>query len=171
MKNGFSRHRSVFGMKRLSNIIFMFVLLSVPLLLSAADKSAFDFSRSGGFSSKKTAVAWEKQIKQGYNFQIWMNNGLILGKQAFDDGNPPFDIRNSCGSQGIGADYPVGACIEHLFGAGPWIGGIQDGVRKVSEGYNGDQGIGYLIPERKDTARDRIWETSVEDTVATQFGY
>ncbi|MBI5215305.1 MAG: hypothetical protein HY960_06090 [Ignavibacteriae bacterium] len=109
----------------------------------------------------KTTAAWAKRIKQtAGEFSVWLSNQMVMGVQAWD-GDVPAD---NCGPTGLGAVYPASACIEHLYGAGPWIGAIQDGVRKVSEGYNGSQGTSYFEPSQKDTARDRIWTTSASDT-------
>lgn len=105
-------------------------------------------------------VTWQDTIHQGFGLQVWLANTLVMGKMAFDNGNPP----STCGGMGIGCEYPAGSCIEHLYGAGPWIGGIQDGVRKVTESYNGDLGYGFTIPQRGDTLRDRMWVTSTADT-------
>lgn len=118
------------------------------------DKGKFDFSRDGSFQ-KVAGVPWSKKIRQGYAMRVWMSNCMTMGIQAWDPSPVPIE---DC-SVGIGADYPVGSCIEHLYGAGPWIGGIINGKRYVDEGYNGDDARSEFIPERWDTARDRIWHT------------
>src|SRR5437879_1385881 len=107
-------------------------------------------------SGTTSGVSWAKHALQGYNMKLWISNQMKLGLAAWDPlPVPPGD----CGDQGIGLEYPVGKCIEHLFGAGPWIGGIVKGVRRVDEGYNGDDGRSEFLPQRQDTARDRIWHT------------
>jgi len=88
--------------------------------------------------------------------KLWISNQLKLGVSSWD----PFSVPpGDCEYGGIGLEYPAGSCIEHLYGAGPWIGGIVNGVRRVDEGYNGDDGSSEFLPERQDTARDRIWHT------------
>ena len=129
----------------------------------AGVKRGGSFSRDGGFSAHKGQVSWAKRYKQGCNMKLWISSQLEMGTQAWNDGGilPP----EPCTAAGIGMDYPVGACIEHLFGGGPWIGGIIDGTRRVSEGYNGDAGDSEFYPERKDSSRDKIWRTSTMDTL------
>ena len=107
----------------------------------------------------KTSVRWAKQVQQGFDLKIWLSNMLVMGKQAFDDGNPPMF---ACPPYGIGCEYPEYSCKEHIFGMGPWIGGKINGTRRVTEGYNGNFGYGFLLPEQRDTARDQIWHTSID---------
>ncbi|MBI1804369.1 MAG: hypothetical protein HY033_04660 [Ignavibacteriae bacterium] len=138
--------------------IFPLLLIIVVLTANAADKSAFDFARAGGRSLGKTAVgvAWAKRVLQGYNMRVWLSNQMAMGIEAWD----PFNVPDGdCGSPGIGMEYPVGACIEHLYGAAPFIGGKINGAIHVSEGYNGDDARMEFLPERQDTARDKIWRT------------
>jgi hypothetical protein len=108
-----------------------------------------------------SGVSWAKHAQQGYTMKLWLSNQMTFGSLAWDPGFsaatqvPPSD----CGDIGLGLEYPVPSCIDHLFGAGPWIGGRINGVRHVDEGYNGDDGRHEFEPERWDTARDHIWHT------------
>lgn len=120
----------------------------------AGDRGKFDFT-SVGAVKKAAGVPWSKKVHQGYSLKVWLSNAMTMGIQAWDPSPVPLE---DC-SVGIGAEYPGGSCIEHLFGAGPWIGGIINGRRYVDEGYNGDDARTEFIPERWDTARDRIWHT------------
>jgi hypothetical protein len=112
-------------------------------------------------NSTTFGVSWAKHALQGFNMKVWLSNQMTLGSLAWDPGFsastqvPPSD----CGDIGLGLEYPVGSCIDHLSGAGPWIGGKIDGVRHVDEGYNGDDARHEFEPERWDTARDHIWHT------------
>jgi len=88
-----------------------------------------------------------------------------MGVQAWD-GSPPRNDNDCAGlNSGLGCSYPPGACVEHLFGAGPWFGGIIKGVRVVAQGYNGNTGYGYFVPALKDTSRNRMWITDSRDTL------
>ena len=91
---------------------------------------------AGVFRPQKTAVTWAKHAHQGFSMRLWLSNQMEMGRQAWNDGGivPP----EPCSDQGIGLEYPAGSCIEHLFGAGPWIAGIVDGTRTVSEPVRGD---------------------------------
>ncbi len=122
------------------------------------------------FKSYGTAlgVSWAKHALQGYSMKLWLSNNMALGLEAGVFAQvPPTD----CGGIGIGLEYPVGGCIEHLYGAGPWIGGIVDGVRRVDEAYNGDDGRHEFEPERKDTSRDKIWHTHLGSEQPDLNGY
>ncbi|MFI5252507.1 MAG: hypothetical protein ACHQQQ_08785 [Bacteroidota bacterium] len=147
----------------LSNIILLLfaglIVLSSTNTLLAVDKN-FNFSRAGANGLEKVSVTWVKQYLQGYNFRIWIANDLVMGKSAFDGAVPP----PICGSVGIGCEYPIGSCIEHMFGAGPWIGGLINGKRYVTEAYNGDAGDSETIPEQEDSLRNIFWISSVSDT-------
>jgi hypothetical protein len=108
-------------------------------------------------SDVENGQTWSKKVKQGFSMQVWMSNQMVMGIQAWTPLNIPAD---NCANPGLGLDYPAGTCFEHLYGAAPMIGGLIDGVRRVSEGYNGDNAGQYFIPEEKDTARDKIWQTN-----------
>ena len=142
-------------------IAFFIGIATVPLTAISQQKSIH-----GSLASPaKASVSWAKLARQGFSARIWLSNQMTLGIQALNGVSffyPPTDP--VCVSQ-IGLEYPSGSCIEHLFWAGPWLGGIVDGVRRVTEGYNPDAGDSELLPERQDSARDRIWRTSILDTL------
>ncbi|TAK53096.1 MAG: hypothetical protein EPO24_14865 [Bacteroidetes bacterium] len=130
--------------------------------LQARETPANSFSRIGGYRHSKVTVNFAKQALQSAGeFKVWLSNMMVMGLSGFDN-NPPGDDCNP--NAGLGAVYPASACVEHLFGAGPWVGGIVNGTRYVTEGYNGNLGYGYMIPEIRDTARDRMWTTSEPDS-------
>ncbi|MBI3195616.1 MAG: hypothetical protein HYZ34_14285, partial [Ignavibacteriae bacterium] len=112
-------------------------------------------------STEKTVVSWAKRAYQGFNLRMWLSNQSTVGIGAWD-GDVPVDYVVNCG-YGIGVSYPYTSCVEHVYGAGPIIGAKIDGVRYVTEGYNGNAGDSYFLPERKDTARDKFWFTSIDN--------
>ncbi len=112
-------------------------------------------------STAKPAVTYAKRALQGYDMRVWISNQMTMGLQAWDcqtggciPENPKY-----------GLEYPAGSGIEHLYGGGPWIGGKVDGARRVSEGYNGNNGEKYFRPDPRHPLRERIWRTSVADSV------
>ena len=134
---------------------FMVVAL---LVLTVANLDA-GTSPKGPLSPSKSLVAYAKHAVQGYNMQVWISNQMCLGLQAWDAG---------AGSEiplspHYGLQYPVGNAIEHLYGCGPWIGGIVNGVRRVTEGYNGDTAAKFFLPDQKHPSREKIWATSTKN--------
>ena len=148
------------------------IFTTVALLLIAAAGSCGAqarkgavFSPNGTLAPNKTIISWAKHYKQGCNMTVWLSNQMEMGIQAWENNSVAVLPPEPCAAIGIGMDYPVGACIEHLWGGGPWIAGVVDGVRRADEGYNGDVGDSEFYPEPKDSTRDRIWRTSVLDTL------
>ena len=131
--------------KRLFCVILTFIFLNSSTIFSQDSHSDF-------LPQSNAKIDSLRQYNFGFNLRVWMNNALIMGKAAFKDGNPP----PTCGSTGIGCEYPVGSCIEHLKGAGPWIGGIINGTRYVTKAYTGANGFGDLSPDPPDTALRNI---------------
>ncbi len=137
----------------------------VSITAHAGDKKA-----SYGLE-KQARVSWAKKVLQGFTMELWISNQLSMGQAAWNPFNPP--IVNDCErfGGGLGLVYPVGSptCIEHLFGAGPMIGGLVlipatgTYVRRVSEGFNGTDSRSEFFTEIKDTARDKIWKTNKTD--------
>jgi hypothetical protein len=91
-----------------------------------------------------------------------------MGQAAWLPVPPPFgDCNGGAGIGEIGLEYPVGnsTCLEHLYGAGPMIGGLVldpttgQYARRVSEGYNGADSRTEFYPEITDTARYKIWRS------------
>jgi len=109
----------------------------------------------------KVAVNYAKRALQGFDMRVWISNQMTLGLQAWDcpSGNCiPEDPH-------YGLEYPAGSGVEHLYGGGPWIGGKVDGARRVSEGYNGNDGSKYIRPDPRHPLRELIWRTSVRDSL------
>ncbi|MBI3193016.1 MAG: hypothetical protein HYZ34_00955 [Ignavibacteriae bacterium] len=122
------------------------------------------------FYGTDTSKSWVKRISQGDGMKLWMSNDLVLGKAAFH-GNPP--SHSTCGNIPVGWEYPTGSCLEHLNGAGPFIGGIINGIRCVSTAYDGTGGRTEFTPARKDSLRNRFWVGSRKDTAynSSRSGY
>jgi hypothetical protein len=108
--------------------------------------------------SSKTAVNYAKHAVQGFDMRVWISNQMSIGLEAFDGGFIPAGLEPR-----YGLEYPAGSGIEHVYGAGPMIGGIVDGTRRVSHGY-GDGGKN-LRPDMNHPLRELIWQTSVRDSV------
>ncbi len=94
--------------------------------------------------------------------RVWISNQMTLGLEAWDCG-----VAGSCIPEDppYGLEYPVGSGMEHLYGGGPWIGGVVEGARRVSEGYNLNTGSKYILPDPAHPLREVIWRTSVADSV------
>ena len=109
-------------MKRWITVIGLTLGLALALTAGTDPKSTV---AKGGriFDPSKTAVAYAKQVAQGFNMQVWLSNQMTMGLQAWDLGGPPIPQDPQ-----YGLEYPVGTGIEHMYGAGPWIGGIVNGV-------------------------------------------
>ena len=108
--------------------------------------------KTGPRSTDKVAVAYAKRVNQGFSMKIWLSNQMTMGLQAWDVGSGP-DIRFG---PAFGLEYPAGSEIEHLYGAGPWVGGLINGVRHVTEGYNGDSGEKFFLPDTRHPLRQAI---------------
>src|SRR3990172_2432933 len=81
------------------------------------------------------------QVAQGYHMRVWLGSNGTAGQGAFTDFLPP---------DGIGMEYPIGSRIEHLYGAGLWVGALVDTgapgatskVYAVTTAYNwGEAGV------------------------------
>jgi hypothetical protein len=151
--------------KKFAAVLLTLLFISVSLSLSK-NKETFSFSREGGYRplmvTDGSGPSWKKYFHQGFNMRMWISNTMTIGCEAVGDG---------CGGIGpdgytlFGLDYPVGSGIEHLYGGGPWFGALVNGTRHVDEGYNGDDARTEFQPNLPDTARDRMWMTSTEDTL------
>ncbi len=90
-------------------------------------------------------------ILQGFNMQVWMGNLGCMG------------LRYTGGvgtANNYGLEYPQGSGIEHIYGAGPWIGALIDTatsgpprvIKAVSTGYgDGDPFEFYGNPNGSDS--------------------
>jgi hypothetical protein len=152
--------RKILSCLRVSTAVFASFVVFMSSS-TGATKSSFDFSRKGRSTPLKITANGVNQIQQGYNFKVWLANDLVMGKSAFNNQKAPPDY---C-SVGIGCEYPIGSCIEHLFGAGPWIGGLINGVRRVTEAYNGDMSDSETLPDSDYSTRNQFWVTSVSDSL------
>jgi hypothetical protein len=108
----------------------------------------------------KPSIGDELQKKQGFTMNVWLGNNATIGEGAFSDFSPPGKI---------GLEYPVGSGIEHLFGAGLWIGTIVDTARSgsprrvpvVTTGYDwGAQGPRHEMFGNQ-TPSDTFYSTSI----------
>ncbi|MBI1807404.1 MAG: hypothetical protein HYR76_10180 [Ignavibacteria bacterium] len=133
------------------------LVASVILILGFINLSFSSTNPSKKNSIAKETVSFALRIQQGFNMRVWLSNQMAIGCQALD---------LNCGDTGpdgkivFGLEYPAGSGIEHLYGAGPWIGGLIDGVRRVDEGYNGSDARKEILPELKHLPRERFWRTS-----------
>jgi hypothetical protein len=144
-----------------------FIRIFILLLVLCSQVSAGE--QMGSVCSKKpdepsqVTVAWAKRALQGFNMKVWISNQMVLGVQAWDGTTP----------DGFGLEYPTGSGIEHLYGAGPWIGAMINGVARVTEGYNGDDARKEILPQQSDTIliasqkSDKDFYCSATDTFHT----
>jgi len=67
----------------------------------------------------------------GFQHALWMSNQIALGSSGSPYSVP---VTGNCGPHGhwTRSSRP-GSCVEHLFGAAPWIGAVVNGVRQVTE--------------------------------------
>ena len=112
-----------------------------------------------------TRAAGDLQIKQGFHLTAWIGANGTIGQGAFNNFLPP---------DGIGMEYPVGSRIEHLYGAGIWIGAIVDTgasgapseIYAVTKAYNwGETGVQHEMYGFQ-TPRDTFFVTGVNDAGA-----
>ncbi len=67
-----------------------------------------------------------RRTKQGYSMRVCFDNKGVFGKTAYS---------NNPASDSIGVEYPIGNRVDHLWGAGLWVGGKLD----TSSAGNGPQ--------------------------------
>jgi hypothetical protein len=128
-------------------IICLLLIIGIISISQAGTKK-----RSNKLS--KTTVAFAEKIKQGFNMRVWLSNQMAMGMQAWDAGSAD-DIPD-----GFGLEYPTNSGVEHLYGAGPRIGGLVDGVPRVDEGYNGSDARKEFLPEYQHLRREHFWQTA-----------
>ena len=106
-------------------MLLALVMVFVPAVIVANTNKHDRGGKGGNATPNKTAVTYAKRALQGFDMRVWISNQMALGQEAWDgqiqSQEPPY-----------GLEYPAGSGVEHLFGAGPWIGGIVDGSRRVS---------------------------------------
>jgi hypothetical protein len=114
------------------------------------------YKRSAPLASQSMPL----EQKQGFDITAWLGNNGTIGMGAFPDFDPP---------GGIGLEYPVGSGIEHLFGAGLWIGALVDtGTQGFSRHFHavttaydwGQQGPRHEMFGGQ-TASDTFYQTSI----------
>jgi hypothetical protein len=137
------------------------MIVALAFLCVAAAHGGTDPKSAGARLEKIAGYSWSKRAQQGFSMKVWISTQIAMGIEAWDPFAVPIE---DCGV-GIGADFPAGSasCIEHLFGMGPIIGGIINGTRFVSEGYNSEDARMEFHVDRKDTIRDKIWQTNKND--------
>jgi hypothetical protein len=140
-----------------ANILLSFTLPSIGIAQSSGPLTFKNTYRD----IQQVTYSWNKRALQGFNLKVWMNNSMVLGDFAFDAGYAPA----TCGSDGVGLEYPAGSCIDHLFAGAPWIGAIAGGKKLVTEAFCSDNYQSEVYPEKKDSLRDQLWHTSIYDTV------
>jgi hypothetical protein len=114
-----------------------------------------------GNKSNKVTVNFADRRVQGFNMRVWLSNQMTMGLEAWDvyaGGQLPEDPR-------FGMEYPAGSGVEHIYGAGPRLGGKVDGVIHVDEGYNGNDARKEFLPEYRHLPREHFWQTSIRDTI------
>jgi type IX secretion system substrate protein len=147
-------------MKRSLILILLSIIASAASLSADKKRGVVGVKGNRSVDNTEFGVSWAKHVHQGFNMRIWLSNQIAFGLEAWDpDFSSWSQVPPGHCSVGIGLEYPVGSCFEHMFGGGPWIGGLINGVRRVDESYNGDDARHEFEPERTDTARDRIWYT------------
>ncbi len=122
------------------------IFLSLVLCLSTA---AFSATKDTKFKirttpdqnglEKSTATNQDHGLLFGFNMRVWMGNRSCMGINYLGTSGTP---------TGFGLEYPAGSSIEHLFGAGPWVGALVDTatsgppriIKAVSTGYEGWSG-------------------------------
>lgn len=136
--------------------VYLKIVLATIFVLpqSASSAGTKPQSTSGVRTPEST---WAKKIRQGFNMRIWLSNELTMGQAAWD----PLSVPKEDCPFGIGLQYPRESCVEHLYLAGPWIGAIVNGVRRVSSVYARYESRG-LRPVPSDTALGPFWLASFD---------
>jgi len=135
--------------------IFMKNMIAILVLIICVSGAMYAGTTRGTNSLAKdeTVVNWIERKLQGFDMRVWLSNKMTMGEQAWDAGT---------GAQiplapHFGLEYPTGSGIEHIFGAGPRIGGVLRGRIIVSEGYNGNTAGNEFIPANN--PRIHFWRT------------
>ncbi len=144
-------------------LILSCLLCFLPLRLESRENKP-----SPRNASKLTGSALSFVVReiQGFNLRVWLSNQMAAGLSAWDA---------SAGSQiplepHVGLDYPAGSNVEHLFGGGPMLAGIANGVRRVDEGFNLSNG-GEFLPEVRHFRRAHFWRTAVGNPPFDDYGW
>lgn len=117
-------------------VVVVVMIMSIGLVTAGTkDKLRKDYSSSQ--YEKISLRTQDYATCYGLNVKVWTSNRGCMGINAIGDGNG--------GCEGLGLEYPPGSKIEHLYGAGVWVGARTDtgrGQRVVSvtvayEGWSG----------------------------------
>ncbi|MBI5020696.1 MAG: T9SS type A sorting domain-containing protein [Ignavibacteriales bacterium] len=147
----------------MNRFIRIFTLVLVLCFQVSAGEQIAPVSPKKENIPSQVTVAWAKRALQGFDMKVWISNQMVLGLQAWDGTTP----------DGFGLEYPTGSGIEHLYGAGPWIGAMIDGVARVTEGYNGYDARKEILPQQGDSIlstsqkSDKDFYCSATDTFHT----
>lgn len=102
-------------------------LLFIPVLLSAPVEAA---EKGPAQDQSKTLVLDGSFVHDVGQLRMNITNFGLLGSQP--ESSAPY-------SEAPSAEWPAGSGVEHLFGAGLWVGAWVDGVQLVSTGQNASE--------------------------------
>jgi len=128
------------------SVLLFIIIAAIPATNGVPGKLA-------GLSGTQQTTTFVSKALQGFNMRVWLSNKLAMGIAAWDFRQPiPILPR-------YGLEYPVGSGIEHLFGAGPVMGGIINGHAIVDEAYNITDANNEFIPSIEHISRFHFWRT------------
>jgi hypothetical protein len=138
----------------------VFIIIVVGVVLSQQKKMPVLTQTTSGVN--QSLLTQDYAICFGQTMKLWMSNRGCFGINALGDGIG--------GCNGMGLEYPAGSNIEHLFGAGLWIGAIIDtstdntpkkvkAVTTAYEGWNFPLFEMYGSPD----GRDSFFTTSIDN--------
>jgi hypothetical protein len=145
---------------------FLLVIVCSGMVLSQQKIIPGMSPHAQGFSP--SSLPQDYSMCFGFNMKLWMSNRGCTGINARGDG------RGGC--NWFGLEYPPDSNIEHLFGAGLWIGARTDtgrgqrviGVTVTYEGWSGTLFEMYGNPDGSDS----FFVTSIEQpNGANRKGY
>jgi hypothetical protein len=142
-----------------SFIVYLITLFLFSSHLSGQVGSKLQYQRI------EATASYSHSILQGFNMKLWMNNELVFGKEIA--GSSP----NTTCADYWGLEYPAGSCVEHLYGAGPIIGGIINGVRRVSAAYYAAHGDKDFQQSFYDSGKGNLFVSSKNDTTYNPLRY
>jgi hypothetical protein len=140
---------------------YFFLLFLVPIITYAGQKGKVNNIQTETISSQ----AYKFKQPASFKMRVWESNNSTLGRVAGGS------TAQSTPPDGFGIEYPTGSGIEHIFGAGPWIGAIIDTalpgnppskIMAVTTGYEGWSGP-YLEFFGNPDGRDSFFITSIHD--------
>ena len=93
---------------------------------------------------------------QGSSLRVWFSNEMTFGRTTFD-ATPPWNIAYGPGAI-LGMSDDRNDSIEHLFGAGPWIGGIINGAPRVLSAYSSEGSKDFPV-DPQHPSKNRIYSS------------